>query len=93
MQQEHPMNNPRAQRVPFTMEQLHDMLTELHGQLGITRNELQATQNELNVAKAQMASTQDEFNRSLNPSVSTPKRNRPPNFDGNGSVDSWLAHI
>jgi Retrotransposon gag protein len=69
------------------------MLTELHGQLGSTRNELQTTQNELNVAKAQLASTQDELNRCLNPSVSTPKRNRPPTFEGKGSVDSWLAHI
>jgi hypothetical protein len=69
------------------------MLTELHGQLGSTRNELQTTQNELNVAQAQLASTQYVFNRSLNPSVSTPKRNRPPTFEGKGSVDSWLAHI
>jgi Retrotransposon gag protein len=93
MQQEHPASNPCAQRAPLTMEQLHAMLTELHGQLGSTRNELQTTQNELNLAKTQLANTQAEFHRSLNPSVSTPKRNRPPTFEGKGSVDSWLANI
>lgn len=94
MQQEHPnAPTPRAQRAPLTMEQLHAMLTELHGQLSSTRNDLQTTQNELNSAKTQLASTQAELHRSLNAPVSTPKRNKPPTFDGKGSVDSWLAHI
>jgi Retrotransposon gag protein len=75
------------------MEQLHAMLTELHGQLSSTRNDLQTTQSELNSAKTQLASTQAELHRSLNAPTSTPKRSKPPTFDGKGSVDSWLAHI
>jgi arsenate reductase-like glutaredoxin family protein len=67
MQQEHPAPNSRAQRAPLTMEQLHAMLTKLQEQLSSTRNELQTTPNELNLAKTQLANTQAEFYRSLNP--------------------------
>lgn len=69
---------------PLTMERLHAMINQLHSQLIATQGELSSTQ-------AQLQSTQQQAKNVGN--SGGPKRNKPPTFDGKGSVDSWLQHI
>jgi hypothetical protein len=69
---------------PLTMERLHAMINQLHTQLVATQGELSTTQSQL--LTAQQQATQGGGSGG-------PKRNKPPTFDGKGSVDSWLQHM
>lgn len=94
MQQENPNAAASRDGLPTpTVEQLHAMITELHGQLNVTRNELLATQSELSSTRAQLTSARGGMDRVTQSTSAAPKRNKPPTFDGRGSVDSWLEHI
>jgi hypothetical protein len=69
---------------PLTMERLHAMINQLHTQLVATQGELSTTQSKLLAAQQQTAHGGGSGG---------PKRNKPPTFDGKGSVDSWLQHM
>jgi hypothetical protein len=69
---------------PLTMERLHAMINQLRTQIVATKGELSTNQPKL--LATQQQATDDGRSGG-------PKRNKPPNFDGKGSVDSWLQHM
>jgi hypothetical protein len=77
-------SNLPSEQPPLTMDRLNAMINLLYTQLVATQWELSTTQSKLLTAQQQATHGGGSGG---------PKRNKPPTFDGKGSVDFWLQHL
>jgi hypothetical protein len=82
-----PPTTTSAQAPPATPAQMMALITELHTELTSQRTR-----------SAQLTSAQTSQADQTTPTVpasssSTPKKNKPPIFDGKSPPDSWIAHM
>jgi hypothetical protein len=82
-----PPTTTSAQTPPATPAQMMTLITELHSELTAQRSSI-----------AQLTSAQSSQADQATPTVtasssSTPKKIKPPTFDGKSPPDSWIAHM
>lgn len=81
---------PSTSTVPNTAnspEQMMALITELHSELTAQRTRISQLTN------AQASQANQETSQARASSSLTPKKNKPPTFDGKSSPDSWVAHM
>jgi hypothetical protein len=78
-----PPSSSNIPNTPTSPEQMMALIVELHSDLTIQRTRIAKLTSQADLATSQV-STSSPF---------TPKKNKPPTFDGKSPPDSWVAHM